>query len=499
MTTKSLSSLPLNVSAADLLVPPGTKSSSPGIVQAIDLSISLPENLGVVPYFEQYLGVWAMREQELLTHAELFKNLDVALHLRSASPQESQERAAKYNYQLSDRVAVLNLSGSLMKHVGSMSNNTSTVKARRAIRDAVANEEVGAIMLYIESPGGTVAGTKELADDIAAANSRKPVFAFIEDLGASAAYWLASQAGHISANETGLVGSIGTYGVVSDFSAYAAKEGIKVHVVKAGEFKGMGVPGTEITADHLKEMQRNVDALNSFFLRAVSTGRKMEPEDVASLADGRVHIAASAKKQRLIDAVSTYEAAFDLASQAAKKTKPVSSTVRGTGPIGDLSSETTKGKTMSDSQQGPKPATIAEIKAECVGASSDFVLAQAEASATIEQAKSAWMKQLAEQSANLKAENEKLAKEVAAKEAVSKTTVQSKAAKSVGAQLVEHNSAGSDSELSGSALERWNAAVNENRKAMSVDQAIVKAQRDFPGLHSEMLREVNANRSSHRR
>ncbi|MBK7804424.1 MAG: S49 family peptidase [Chloracidobacterium sp.] len=105
----------------------------------------------------------------------------------------------------------------------------------------------------------------------------------------------------------------------SDRSAHSAlfpiqvkrlKAGVTVHVLRAGSMKGFGTPGTEITDEGLASIQVIVNGLNTFFLDAVSEGRKMEIAQVAAIADGRVHLAAKAKEMGLIDAVSDFETAF---------------------------------------------------------------------------------------------------------------------------------------------------------------------------------------------
>ena len=95
-------------------------------------------------------------------------------------------------------------------------------------------------MLHVDSPGGHVAGVQALADTIFQARKLKPLHAHIEDLGASAAYWLASQANTVTANSTAEVGSIGTMAVVHDSSGAAAKAGIKVYVVSSAPAAGIG-------------------------------------------------------------------------------------------------------------------------------------------------------------------------------------------------------------------------------------------------------------------
>jgi signal peptide peptidase SppA len=173
-----------------------------------------------------------------------------------------------------------------------------------AVKRAVADPSVRAIALVIDSPGGEVGGIDALARTVADASRVKPTIAFGDDLLASAAYWIASQTSRIYANPVAQVGSIGTYGVVADWSGFFEKEGVKIHVVRAGQFKGAGVVGTQIEKEQLAEFQRTVDSVNAEFLRAVARGRRLPMARVKELADGRVHIAADALKLGLIDEVA---------------------------------------------------------------------------------------------------------------------------------------------------------------------------------------------------
>lgn len=199
-------------------------------------------------------------------------------------------------------IATIEIVGPLMKG-DSKFGGTSTVRTRRAIRLAVQDSQVGGIMLVIDSPGGTVSGTSELGADIKLADSQKPVFAHIDDLGASAAYWAASQARFISANDTAEIGSIGTVAVVVDSSEQAAAEGIEVHIISTGAYKGAFADGAPVTPEHLAYMQDRVDNLNGHFLKAVSKGRKMSMAQVGKVADGRVFGAAASQELGLIDKV----------------------------------------------------------------------------------------------------------------------------------------------------------------------------------------------------
>ncbi|MCZ6875535.1 MAG: S49 family peptidase, partial [bacterium] len=206
--------------------------------------------------------------------------------------------------------------GPITKHESLFSfffGGTSAEMTRQAVLYAVADDSVSAIMLKIDSPGGHVAGVQSLADTVFRARKSKAIHAHIDDLAASAAYWIGSQANTITANSTAEIGSIGTIAVVHDLSGAASAEGIKVHVITsrgAETHKGAGVPGTEVTDVQLEELQQRVDDINAFFLRSVRRGRLLIGGKLDAVADGRVHIAGEAKKLGLIDQVMSFDAAL---------------------------------------------------------------------------------------------------------------------------------------------------------------------------------------------
>lgn len=266
----------------------------------------------MVPHLEQYLGLWTISEPAFNALAGMARGMDLAAHVRqqqAARPAQAAER--QKGFDRVGNVAVLDLVGFITKYGSSLSAmRDGTVGLRRRIREAAAAPDVDAIVLRVDSPGGTAAGTGDLADEVFEAAQRKPLAAFIEDLGASGAYWVAAQATLVAANPTALVGCIGTYAVIEDVSGWYAERGIKTHVIRAGQFKGAGVEGTEVTPDQLAEFQRQVDSVNREFLGAVARGRKLGLPAVQGLADGRVYVAADAKRLGLVDFVGTLEAAI---------------------------------------------------------------------------------------------------------------------------------------------------------------------------------------------
>jgi signal peptide peptidase SppA len=181
------------------------------------------------------------------------------------------------------------------------------VWAREHIYAMTANEDIGAILLHIDSPGGTAAGTADLATAVSRAASKKTVVAYCEDLCASAAYWIASQATTVVANRTAVIGSIGVFLVVGDSSRFWEKQGVDWFVVKSGRFKGGTVEGAKLSAEVLEHLQERVDSLARVFIADVAHGRKMTVDRVREIADGRVLMGATAQAAGLIDRISTWE------------------------------------------------------------------------------------------------------------------------------------------------------------------------------------------------
>lgn len=256
----------------------------------------------------QWFGEWSVIPEALSSWVAIVQGADLA----AVSAASAAGPSAPLYTVSADGLATINISGPMAKYgssVQSLVGGSSTLMTQQALRQASRDGAVNAIMLRIDSPGGTFAGSGDLAQAVATADQKKPTYAYIEDLGASAAYRVASRARKVYANADAQIGSIGTFAVMEDTSGAYAKEGIKVHVVSTGPHKGTGVEGTPITDAHLEETQRRVNALNEQFLMDVSRGRHMPMDKVRSLADGRVHLAAAAKDFGLIDSVASWEQA----------------------------------------------------------------------------------------------------------------------------------------------------------------------------------------------
>ncbi len=302
--------------------------------------------------------------------------------------------------------AVINIHGVLMKDPPNWLawfgiESTDYNQIRKQLTEAVGNTNIQSIMLHVNSPGGTVAGTSETAEAIEAANNAKPVTAYIEDLGASAAYLLASQAKEITANINAEVGSIGTYTVYDDYSKAAEIAGVKIVVIRSGEHKGMGVIGAPITEEQIAAVQDVVNGMAANFKLAVSKGRKISAEAIEKLADGRVWLAAEAKKLGLIDNIVTGNEKQQSNNNNSKGQGMVEKETTATGTV-DI--EAVK-KQADDAGKARLSALQTAFPDE-----PKFVLEQFTAGASVEQAKAAFCDVLKARNVELTAKNAELVK-----------------------------------------------------------------------------------------
>ena len=473
--------------------------------------------LSQVAHLHEYFGVWAVHETSFRAVVDRVTGMDLAAHVagglvskrRLGADAETDEdlrpmAAAEagvervrvqrgYSYDLTPAgVGIADISGTLMKFASSMDEATSSVAMRRTLRAMQADERVKSVIVQIDSPGGTVAGTADLAGDLAALSQVKPTVAYVDSLGASAAYWVASQARRIVAGADAMVGSIGTFAVLHDLSGLAAREGIKVHVVRAGAFKGAGTPGTEIAAPLLADMQRLVDGLNAQFLDGVARGRRgrMTSEQVAAVADGRVHLGADAKTLGLIDAVGTFDAVLAEAGTLAKSTPariaasaaisidPPTSTEK--PPMAETSSLPASAPAAGSASPAPKAATLKELKAAIPDATAEFREECVEKDLTLAQAKDAWMD-------HLRAQNENLRSEVENGKAAAPS-----AKGPAGSGMGKGKPA---AEQAGDPIAAWNEAIKTHTDAGKAKADAIRAVvASDPDLHQSYLAAVNANR-----
>ncbi len=427
---------------------------------------------------EQYFGLWAVAEEQFLAMFNRVAQLNLAAHIQVNGDQkiEAAERPATSTSAADVMIGIIDVNGTLMKRGTSLSSSSSLINIRRVIRSAARDPEIDAILLRIDSPGGTLSGTQEVAEEVRKAREAKPVFAFVEDLAASAAYWIASQAEKVYANTpTAIAGSIGTFIGLYDYSEAAAKAGVKAIVIRAGELKGAGFPGTEITDAQKAYWQEIVDKAQSEFTAAVAAGRNRPTAEVAErYVTGRVYVAADAEAMGMIDGVRSFDQAI------AELTTRVRA---GRQPRRPRMSE---GQLLETVAAVHAAATIGELKAACPGADADFLMKQLEASATVDTAQRAW---IAEQQKRLEAaEKAKAEAEAKIKEAEAKAAAPGVEALGSGE--------GAKAEEAADPVARWFAAIEAKEKegVTPRSKAIAAVVHGQPELHQAYLAAVNSKK-----
>jgi protease-4 len=221
--------------------------------------------------------------------------------------------------QIISRIA---LNGVVSKNGGLCAQGTKEMGQLMLMNDRKKN--VTAHVIEIDSPGGAVDGTPEFASVIAGLS--KPVVAFVDNMAASAAYWIAAQASHIVTNSRNYteVGSIGTLAVLANEKEYLKKQGLKVEIMRATASTDKARLNSieDWPEASIQELQNDLDQINGDFINAVNTGRNGKlytmTEDIFT---GKMYDQRKALSMGMIDQIGTLEDAITMARTLAKKPK----------------------------------------------------------------------------------------------------------------------------------------------------------------------------------
>ncbi|HTJ81611.1 MAG TPA: signal peptide peptidase SppA [Polyangiaceae bacterium] len=176
-----------------------------------------------------------------------------------------------------------------------------------------------AVVLRIDSPGGAVAPSQEIYDEVWRVREQKPVVASLGNVAASGGYYIASAANEIVADPGTITGSIGAIMSVPYYAPLADKIGFSEETVKSGRFKDTGHPLRKLSPDERTLLQNMVDDVLGQFVEAVARGRNMPAARVRTLADGRIYSGTQAVASGLVDRLGGLESAIRLAWQKAKQ------------------------------------------------------------------------------------------------------------------------------------------------------------------------------------
>lgn len=225
------------------------------------------------------------------------------------------------------KIAVIYVEGVIMGGRGQsslLSEYGGTDLVIKQLHEARDDDSVKAVLLRINSPGGSAPASQEVGEEIKKLRaSGKTVVASMGDVAASGGYWLAACSEKIYANPATLTGSIGVYMPYSNWEELYKKIGIRQEKIKSGEHKDILSPERQMTAEERAIIQTMVDDMYNQFVNIVAEGRNMDPARVRQLADGRIYTGNQAKELGLVDELGNmYDAIDGTAKLAGIKGKP---------------------------------------------------------------------------------------------------------------------------------------------------------------------------------
>ncbi len=203
--------------------------------------------------------------------------------------------------EMNGNVAVIPINGviSTFSEGGFGFSSTPSSTIVEFIESANKDDSIKAIVLEINSPGGAPVASKEIAD--ALSKTTKPSVAVIREVGASGAYWVASAADTIYANDISVVGSIGVLASYIEFAGLLQDYNVTYERVVGGKYKDIGSPYKELSTEERVILQKHVDLLHAYFIHAVALNRNMSDSEIKKLATGEFWLGAQAKELGLVD------------------------------------------------------------------------------------------------------------------------------------------------------------------------------------------------------
>jgi protease-4 len=184
---------------------------------------------------------------------------------------------------------------------------------KQQLENADEDPSIKAIVLDIDSGGGNVVASRELMR--AVRKTEKPVVAWIGEVGASGAYYVASAADNITADDNSITGSIGVIMFVQHYYELMDEIGVNVTVLKAGETKDIGSPFRPMTEEERDDLQGMIDKVYHSFIADVAENRNLDIEYVKDISQGNIYLGSEAKELGLVDELGGFDDAVELAGE----------------------------------------------------------------------------------------------------------------------------------------------------------------------------------------
>jgi len=220
------------------------------------------------------------------------------------------------SYSLGDAIYEIRLEGviSAEKYSGLLMEETITPEEIISqLDEAESNSDVKAILIRVNSPGGSAAASQEIYEELK--KVEKPVVVSVSETCASGAYYISAAADSIIANRSSSVGSIGVIMQIPNFEGLFEQLGIEYVTIKQGEFKDVGSPDRPITEEETSMLEAQLKEIYEQFISDVADSRGMEISEVRELATGWVYLGTEALDLGLIDEIGNYKDAIEAAAE----------------------------------------------------------------------------------------------------------------------------------------------------------------------------------------
>ncbi len=209
------------------------------------------------------------------------------------------------NVPLKSKVALIRIEGPIF----------DSKKPVEEIKEYVKDASVKAIILRVDTPGGAVAPSQEIYEEVKKAVEKKKVVVSMGSIAASGGYYISCPSSRIIANPGTLTGSIGVIMEIPNLEGLMSKIGIKTEVIKSGRHKDTGSAFRKMEKEEKELLQGVMDNVHEQFIKAVSEGRKLKTEELRKIADGRIFTGEQAVKYGLVDELGTLEDAVRTAAK----------------------------------------------------------------------------------------------------------------------------------------------------------------------------------------
>ncbi|WP_373537452.1 signal peptide peptidase SppA [Microcoleus sp.] len=240
-----------------------------------------------------------------------FKQISLKNYARVAENKNST-RADKKN-----QIAILYAEGEIVDGEGGPTQ-VGGDRIARELRKIRENDDVKAVVLRVNSPGGSATAAEVIGREVALTGKKKPVIVSMGNLAASGGYWISMGSNKIFAEASTITGSIGVFGMLFNVEKLAANNGVTWDVVKTARFADSKTISRPKTPQELANIQRVVDRIYDRFITKVADSRKLPKNKVQEIAQGRVWSGTAAKQLGLVDEIGGLEDAIKAAAEQAK-------------------------------------------------------------------------------------------------------------------------------------------------------------------------------------